>query len=110
MFFSILFLSSCQTRFDKAKWNIQTDRVFPPDYRNGMINDLTKNYKLVGLKYSQLIQLLGTPDGRDGNRIYYNIDLKYAFLSPDPNYSKNLWFMYSKDSIITSFKVEVWNK
>ena len=74
-----------------------------------MFMDLITNYKLVGIKYSQLIGLLGIPDSKDSNSLSYKIVVDYGH-DIDPVYTKNLDFTYSNDSIITSFNVNEWKK
>ena len=108
----IFFLLSCdnkQIKFDKNKWNEQTDPLFPSSYRPKMLKDLTSNYKLAGFKYSQLIALLGIPDNKDSSSLSYKIVVDYGH-DIDPVYTKNLDFIFSKDSIITSVKVNEWKK
>ncbi len=98
-----------QVKFDKNKWNERADPAFPPPYRSKMIQDLTTNHKLVGLKYSQLIELLGEPNFNDSTSLVYTIIVDYGH-DIDPVYTKNLDFTFSKDSILTSFKVDEWKK
>lgn len=109
----ICFLISCESykkfKFDTNKWNQQTDPLFPSSYRSMMLRDLTSNYKLVGFKYSEIIKLLGIPDYKDSNSLSYKIAVEYGH-DIDPVYTKNLNFMFSGDSVITSFKVEEWKK
>lgn len=113
-FVAVVFLLSCndnkkQIKFDKNKWNEQTDPLFPSQYRPNMLADLTTNYKLVGLNYSQLIEFLGIPDAKDSSSLSYKIVVDYE-KDIDPVYTKDLDFSFSKDSIITSFKVNEWKK
>lgn len=98
-----------QVKFDKNKWNEQADPLFPSSYRPQMLTDLTTNYKLVGFKYSQLIELLGIPDSKDSSSLSYKIVVDYGH-DIDPVYTKDLNFTFSKDSTITSFKVDEWKK
>lgn len=113
--FSIfVFLSSCegskkQIKFDKNKWNEQTDQLFPPSYRSQMLTDLMTSYRLKGLKYSELIELLGVPDAKDSSSLSYKIIVDYE-RDIDPVYTKELVFSFSKDSVITAFKVNEWKK
>lgn len=105
-------LSSClsnQMRFNKVAWNTSDDPAFPPPNRDKMLNDLITNHKLTGLKYTQLIDTLGNPDIRDEYKIGYRIIEDYGS-DIDPVYSKDLVFYFSKDSIITSFKINEWKK
>lgn len=98
-----------QVKFEKIKWSEQLDPLFPSGYRLKMLEDLTKNYKLKGLKYSELIELLGIPDAKDSISLSYKIVVDYQ-KEIDPVYTKDLEFAFSKDSIITSFKINEWKK
>jgi hypothetical protein len=58
-----IFLTSCNSneKFNKAKWQEQGDlRIYT--HRKSMLNDLTKNHKLTGLSYRQLIDVVGEPE------------------------------------------------
>ena len=104
----ILLLVSCNNkRFDSIKWSTKYDMTYP--YRNSILKDLTSNHKLVGLKYNQLINLLGRPNFKDDTSFAYIVVEKYGN-DIDPVYTKNLDFTFSKDSIITSFRVNDWKK
>jgi hypothetical protein len=107
----VIFLTSCtrDVRFEKTKWVENTDPIYPSAYRAKMLKDLTSNHKLIGLSYSQLIAYIGDPDSKDTNAVVYRIVVDYGS-DIDPVYSKNLQFSYSKDSIITSFKILEWKK
>jgi hypothetical protein len=109
-----VFLLSCghnnmQIKFDGNKWNEQTDPIFPSVYRPKMLADLTSNHQLIGLGYSHLIQLLGIPDAKDSSSLSYKIIVDYG-RDIDPVYVKTLDFTFSKDSVITSYKVREWKK
>ena len=107
----VFLLSSCnnEIKFDKVKWDDQPDLAFTPPYRKKMLKDLTANYKLVGLKYSEIISLLGAPNFHDSLSFGYDIIIDYSS-DIDPVYTKTLDFTFSKDSIITSFKINEWKK
>lgn len=107
----IFLFTSCsnEEKFNKDKWNEQDDPAFPPPHRSKMLKDLTANHKLVGLKYSQLIELLGEPNFTDSSSLAYKVIEDYGH-DIDPVYTKNLDFTFSKDSVITSFKVDEWKK
>jgi hypothetical protein len=74
-----------------------------------MLKDLTTNYKLVGITYSELVSVLGVPDNKDSSSLTYKIVVDYG-MDIDPVYTKNLDFIFSDDSIITSLKVIEWKK
>ena len=94
------------TKFDKNKWAFRDDMEYP--YRNNMLNDLTTNYKLVGLKYSELINLLGGPSYRDSFSLTYHVLINYDGI--DEDYIKNLDIIFNRDSMITAFKIDEWRK
>jgi outer membrane receptor for ferrienterochelin and colicin len=110
-FFLILFpsCSSGEMKFDKAKWEIREDAGLPSSYRKKMLNDLTTNYKLVGIKYSQLVDFLGEPNLKDSISLGYDIVIDFGH-DIDPVYIKTLKFSFSKDSVISSFKIVEWEK
>lgn len=112
IFFALCFLFlSCsqQQKFEKNKWNEQTDPAFPSENRDYMIKDLTENNILIGLTTAQLINLVGIPDYKNDTSIVYKIVVKYNH-EIDPVYIKSLDFKLSKDYKITGFKVIEWNK
>ena len=103
-------LASCnQMRFDKIEWNKSDDPGFTPPNRKRMLKDLTKNYKLTEIKYSSLINLLGRPNYADSTSLSYDIEVDYG-TDIDPVYTKILDFIFDKDSIIKSWKIEEWKK
>jgi hypothetical protein len=104
-------LAACNRdmKFDKEKWNEQQDPAFPSPYRKRILADLTAHYKLKGIKYADLVQLLGDPDLKDSSSVGYKIVEEYG-RDIDPVYTRNLEFTFSKDSVITSFEVHEWRK
>lgn len=106
---AVIFLSSCtnEIKFEQSKWKEKAGDLFPSNYRAQMLNDLITSRKLVGLNYHQLIMLLGSPDHTDVNSMTYRIVVDYGS-DIDPVYSKDLEFLYSKDSVVTSFEVKEW--
>ena len=104
-------LNSCnnEIKFDQAKWREYPDLGFTPPYRKKMLTDLITNYKLKGAKYSEIISLLGAPNFQDSTSFGYDIITRYGS-DIDPVYTKAIDFTFSKDSIITSFNVEEWDK
>jgi hypothetical protein len=100
-----LFSTACKSeiKFDKNKWLQKDDIVYP--YRYQMLKDLTHNYQLIGIKYSDLITLLGIPEITDAQRVKYIIEEKYGS-DIDPIYTKYLTINISKDSAISSYSIE----
>jgi len=112
LIFLMTLISSCSSRemkFDKTKWRYREDAGQPSSYRKRMLKDLTTNYKLTGIKYSQLIEFLGEPNLQDSTSLGYDIVIDYGH-DIDPVYIKTLKFTFSEDSTITSFKVNEWKK
>ncbi|ANI87970.1 hypothetical protein A9P82_00740 [Arachidicoccus ginsenosidimutans] len=101
---SLLLFSCSNIPFNRKKWNEIDAGV--PYYRKDMLEDLTTNHKLIGLKYPELISLLGQAEFRSSDSLIYTIDLHYDVI--DPDYGKDLVFTFNKDSIITSFKINEW--
>lgn len=111
LFITLTLLFSCknlgQIKFDKGKWITKDDMEFP--YRNKMLKDLTTNYKLVGLKHNEIINLLGEPNYSDSSSFAYQVIEDYGS-DIDPVYTKNLDFEFKKDSLITALKIAEWKK
>lgn len=109
IFFSLtLLLLSCDNhiKFEKSGWLQRDD---PDGYANreNMLKDLLENHKIKGLKYSELIDLLGPPENyanKKPNIISYNIVLDYEH-DIDPVYTKDLDVEFSKDSIVKDYKL-----
>lgn len=110
LFFSI---ASCNSnkKFDKVKWQEQGDlKIYT--YRKSMLKDLTKNYKLTGLSYRQLINLIGEPEkysDKEKDMVYYEIETDYGN-DIDPVYTKTLQLKLTKDSTVESFIIKEWKK
>jgi len=107
LFALILFSCNRQIKFDKSKWQTKDDMEY--SYRDNMLKDLTTNYKLSGLKYSEIINLLGQPQIEDSTSLAYQIIIKYGN-DIDPVYTKYFNLTFSKDSIIKSFEIKEWKK
>jgi hypothetical protein len=108
----LVFIVGCENsnkmKFDKVEWDEGDDISSPPSARNKMLTDLIENHRLKGLKYNEVINLLGQPNAHDSTSFSYDIVIKYDVI--DPYYVKSLWFNFSKDSVVTDFHVEEWEK
>ncbi len=108
-----IFLASCNNnkKFKKEKWQEQGDlKIYI--HRKSMLSDLTRNYKLTGLSYRQLINLLGEPENNSDNEkdiVYYEIETAYGS-DIDPVYSKTLQIKLTKDSTVDSYAIKEWKK
>ena len=113
IFLVSIFLTSCNSnkKFDKTKWQEQGDLKMYT-HRKSMLNDLTKNHKLTGLTYRQLVNLIGEPENysdNESNIVYYEIETDYGF-DIDPVYTKTLELKLTKDSIVDNFSIKEWKK
>ena len=106
----ILLSFACNTKFEKAGWMYQVDVGMYPN-RKKMLNDLTKNNKLKGLTYRELIEKIGPDEnykhGNDTTCIFYSIVTDFGW-DIDPVYSKSLVFKFNKDSVVVGYKIEEW--
>lgn len=105
LLFVVAFTGCVRVKFDKEKWGDTDGLTYK--MRDRVLEDLTTNYKLVGMNYKDVIRLLGKPDH------YYPLKTSYQILSTEaqynpknkPIYRKNLEFYFSKDSIVTRFNI-----
>lgn len=104
-------LIACQRKFDRNDWLQGGDCDYYP-YRKAILKDITTNHKLKGLSYKQLVDLLGNDNKsmRDTNtrEICYPVYIHYDMI--DPDHSIDLIFKLNKDSIVTDFKIDEWEK
>ncbi|MBT1689142.1 hypothetical protein [Dawidia soli] len=108
--FVVIIMISCgEKKFEKTGWTAKTDSNFPPNKRGEMLSDLLSSRKLVGLKYADVIALLGTPDGIDSSSVSYEIEIDYGS-DIDPIYRKDLYLFTTRDSIISSYEIKEWKK
>ena len=96
-------------KFDSDKWKEQPDLAYTPPYRDEMLLDLTKNQKLIGLKYCEVIKMLGYPNIHDSTSLTYSIVIEYGH-DIDPIYIKSLILTMSKDSTVTNCNIYKWKK
>ncbi len=102
----IFCISSCKTRFNKEKW-VNDD--LGGDQRNDMLDDLVANHKIIGLKYSQLIDSFGEPvHTEDSSEVFYTILENYDII--DPISGKDLVIKLNRDSIVTGFYINNWKR
>jgi len=106
-------LTSCNSdiKFDKTKW-LQVDDLGQYPYRQAMLNDLTSNHKLKGLSYKQLTDLIGEQQKNligDSSEIYYSILTDYGS-DIDPVHTIALAFKLDKDSTVTEYRIDEWEK
>jgi hypothetical protein len=109
--FGVIFtmMACSEKKFRKSEWTAKTDANFPPNERENMLSDLLSNHKLVGLKYADVIPLLGIPDDIDSSSFSYEIEIVYGS-DIDPVYRKDLYLFTTRDSIISSYEIKEWKK
>lgn len=106
---TIALFAACQSdiEFESAKWKVRKDDNYP--YRAEMLNNLVKNQSLIGTHYSKIEQLLGVPQYQDSSLMSYQVVHDYG-RDIDPIYTKYLTLLISKDSIVTSYRIDIWEK
>ena len=108
LLFLIFTITSCGEKFDKNGWGSYGEVDGPSD-RVSMAEDLAKTHKLIGLTHKEMLQLLGPPANyTDTTLTAYVLKEEYDMI--DPISGKDLIITFNKDSIITSVKIEKWNK
>ena len=112
LFLTFVLLISCEkSKFDKIGW-LEKDDLGTYPKRESMLKDLTENHKLKGIKYIELVELLGLPENYSDekeNSMSYNIVTDYGF-DIDPTYSKDLKIKLAKDSVVESYRIVEWEK
>lgn len=100
--FVIMLLSACTSDqpFNRKLWKDADGLDFK--YRASMVNDLLQNHKIKGLKFYQVTDSLGWPQGKKDDYIYYDIVVKYD--GYPPSYVKRL-YVYFKDSVAVNTKI-----
>ena len=113
----VIFLSIAITacnknaKFNKTQWQVKSDIGEFPN-RNSMINDLLSSYKLTGVSYKKLIELIGEPERNiEGkkNEMHYQILTEYSS-DIDPISSKILVVKLNNDSIVINLRIDEWEK
>ena len=111
----LIFISfiSCNSeiKFEEKGWNEKADLNSYPN-RQKMLNDLMKNHKIKGLKFSELKNLLGKPKIKNTSEsitAFYNIETEYGN-DIDPVYIKNLEISLNIDSVAQNYIVTNWRK
>ena len=92
-----------QEKFDKIKWAANDGKVY--QYRNNMLNDLVYNQNLKGLKYDNVIDMLGQPDRTDNGHLFYTIVKEYLANTDVIVHSKSLVIKLAKDSTVEWRKI-----
>jgi len=89
-----------EQKFSREQWDMSKDDGLTFHLRDGIVNDLLKNYKLKGVKYKEIVHLLRYPQFKDSTHFYYEIIDTHDNMHR-PDHVKNLVFYMGKDSIIT---------
>ncbi len=88
-------------KFDQTKWLTKNDDDYP--YRDKMLDDLVSNVTLKGLKYNELVGLLGAPDRKDSSYLFYRVAQQRIGLFP--LHTKTLVIKFAKDSTVEWRKI-----
>lgn len=63
--------ASEQLTFETLNWKTASGEAFP--YREKMLKNLLDSVKLKGLKYAEVIKLLGQPERIDNGHLFYPV-------------------------------------
>ncbi|MBS1509099.1 MAG: hypothetical protein JSS79_20845 [Bacteroidetes bacterium] len=102
----VVSLSSCrdnQIPYQKSGWMEKKDFIYTK--RSLMMDDLTANHKLTGIKTKELFELLGPPDNGDERKFSYILTVELGNENKS-TYLKSLVFDVSADSVTQSYRVE----
>ena len=106
LLFAVIIGCSKKEPFTKEMWKI-TNGDTPYQNREQVIDDLIDNHLKVGMKVSELVNLIGKPDqigSFEPNKYYYIYKEEYPFMDIDPILYK-LEISFSEDSItVTGIK------
>ncbi len=69
-----------QGQFNGAEWKNAGPLA---SERTGMIEDLMENHLTAGVTEETVLELLGEPNYKDGNCVYYNIGFYSQIIDPD---------------------------
>ncbi len=104
----LIAMCSCgnyEHKFSKVEWNIQND-MGEFSNRQKLLPILLKQYTFKGMKYSNLVIILGEleliANDNNGFLICENIITNYG-INIDPIYTENLIFELNKDSIVVKY-------
>ncbi len=103
LFFLIINLFSCQNqKFDRKIWD-KSDGGY--NLREPMVDDVIKNHLYIGMKYKDVINLLGKPNGKmsKNNKIYYVV-----FYNFYQELHICLTINFTCDSIVKSYSKVEW--
>lgn len=108
---SSLLTISCgknEIKFNELTWNERDDMFYKN--RELMVNDLMENQLHKGMKYKELLEMLGNPENYENlkpNTIAYEIMVDYGS-DIDPVEGKDLYMIFNKDSTLIDFKLKHW--
>jgi hypothetical protein len=109
-FVSLICSCSSETKFDRAKW-LKSDDVMSFPNRKSMIKDLAENVPMKGMKYRDVLELLGPPQYPWDHVMKIQYVVEDDFGSDfDPVYSQTLILRFTMDSLVRAVEVEEWKK
>ena len=108
IFLCFLFVA-CNQKFEKEEWK-NDDFIYAR--RERMVKDLMDNHLKKGMKYKEVIDLLGR--GENGKNdslttIYYDVMVDFGW-NIDPQRTKTLCIEFTSDSTVKEFRLEKWEK
>lgn len=107
--FSMLILSSYESKFDAEKWKYNGVDWQILDVREKMVDDIIDSDTLIGLIKQEILHLLSDPDFQDSLKVQYLIREKYG-LNIDPAYIFYLnVFINPKENTVDSCNMLVYD-
>ena len=102
-----LMISSCESRhkFDTEEWKRKEVDWWITDFREKMVDDLIQSDTLIGMNQKQVIEMLGQPESKEGQKFEYTIREKYR-TDIDPEYISNLQIEFNDEGQVKSCNME----
>lgn len=112
----LILLFSCNPpleKFNTAGW-VKVSDLKSYNHREGMMKDLLKNHLRKGMKYKEVVKLLGITDSfgkaeKDSVQLIYTISEDYED-DIDPSEGKNFILKFNRDSVLCHYYVEEWEQ
>jgi hypothetical protein len=96
-------LTSCQEKFDSAKWKVKENENSYP-HRAKMLDDIIKTRNLIGYSRQRVTDLMGKADQVKDDKMYYTIEASYD-KDRQPVHVKQLVLFLDKKSVVKEIGV-----
>ncbi len=96
--------------FNSDQWCNETDVNLDGGDRDQMVDDLMARHLLSNRSRIEVLELLGRSESPIDGSLILNYPLKITYDVIDPDYSKYLNVIFSRDSIVKEIQIEEWEK